>query len=187
MSLLKRLAYGRLTRRTSEAWRAEANRHVKVVCSDFLLEHQRKARTGIPTVESSAEALRPGTPIFATLLLIFFSMIGVDLSSAMSPDIRLMSLIPPGSEVIAGIRAPLVGGLPSNYLFITKDNRIDLADFIAMSGSDQSRIINQVIFTASSGQNGKPVNTASLSADTLINNSSFEPRAQTKPFVDIEA
>ena len=87
----------------------------------------------------------------ATLLLVFLSAIGVNLSSAVSPDIRLLSLIPPGSEVVAGIRSPLVEGLPSNYLFITKDDRVDLADFIAMTGSDQSRIINQVIFTASSG------------------------------------
>ena len=56
------------------------------------------------TVQSSAVALRPSTPIFAILLLVFFPPIGVNLSSAASPDIRLLPLIPPGSEVVAGIR-----------------------------------------------------------------------------------
>jgi len=138
--------------------RATANRQVKGAYSDLpFFEPQQDARTRIPTVESSAAALRPCTPIFATLLLVFFSVIGVDLSSAASPDIRLLPLIPPGSEVVAGIHAPRVEELPSNFLFITKNNRVDLDDFIAITGSDQSRVINEVIFTASSGQNGKPV------------------------------
>ncbi len=127
MSLLERLTDVPLTHRTSEAWRAAANLQVKGACSGFLFfEHQQDARTRIPTVESSAAALRPGTPIFATLLLVFFSAIGVNLSSAATPDIRLLPLILPGSEVVAGIRAPLVDGQPSNYLFITKDDRVDL-------------------------------------------------------------
>ena len=73
MSLLERSTYVPLTHRTSEAWRAEGNRQVKEACSDFLFfEHRQDARTRIPAVESSAGALRPGTPIFATILLVFF-------------------------------------------------------------------------------------------------------------------
>ncbi len=65
--------------------------------------------------------------------------------------------MPPGSEVFAGIRATSLHGQFGNYAFITNDNRIDLSDFIAITGSDESRIFNQVIFTASSGHDGKPV------------------------------
>jgi len=158
MSLLGGLAFVSFTHRASKAWRAAANRHVTEASFDFLfLEHQQEARTRIPDVASSAAALRPGTPIFATILLVFFLTIGVNLSSAVSPDIRLLALIPPGSEVVAEIRAPSINRHTSNYSFITSYNRVDLSDFVAITGSDQSRIFDQVIFTASSGHNGAPI------------------------------
>jgi|SRR5579859_3229462 len=48
-------------------------------------------------------------------------------------------------------------GQCENYAFITKHNRVDLADFIAITGSDESRTFDQVIFTAASGHNGRPI------------------------------
>ena len=75
----------------------------------------------------------------------------------MSPDIRLLALIPPGSEVVAGIRAPILHGQFAHFAFMTKANRIDLSDFIAITGSDESRIFNEVMFTASSSPSGKPI------------------------------
>jgi hypothetical protein len=120
-----------------------ANRHVKEASSDFLfLEHQQEARTRTPEIESSAAALRSGTPIFATILLVFFLAIGVSLSSAVSPDIRLLALIPPGSEVVAEIRAPSINRQTINYSFITSYNRVDLSDFVAITGSDESRLFD---------------------------------------------
>ena len=158
MPVLEVLAFFPLTPRTSNAWRAATNRHVKEAVADFLfLEYQREARTRTPEIESSAAALRPGTPVFATTLLVFFLAIGMNSSWAVSSDMGLLALIPPGSEVVAEIRATSINRQTSNYSFITSYNRIDLSDFVAIIGSDQSRLLDYVIFTASSGHNGAPI------------------------------
>ena len=159
MSLLKGSAFVPLLHRISSTLRAESNLHIKRACSDLLFfEDRQDTRTQTPEAgRSSAAALRPATPILTAVLLVFFSAIGVNRSSAVSLDMQLLALVPPGSEVVAGIRAPSLHGQFGNYAFITNDNRIDFADFVAITGSDESRIFNQVIYTASSGHDGKPV------------------------------
>jgi hypothetical protein len=74
-----------------------------------------------------------------------------------SPDFQLLVLVPPGSELVAGIRATSLHGHFGNFAFITNNNKIDLSDFVAITGSDESRIFDQVIYTASSGRDGKPI------------------------------
>lgn len=78
----------------------------------------------------------------------FISILAVAVSSALSPDRRLLALVPPGSQVVAGIAASHVGGQPDSFLLITHNNAVDLQDFFALTGSDASRSIHQVIFTA---------------------------------------
>ena len=43
------------------------------------------------------------------------------------------------------------GGQPSSFLLITHNNLMDLNDFMALSGADDSRVIEQVIMVASDG------------------------------------
>ena len=156
MSFIERSTYRPLTHWAFDVQRTDVNRRIKKACSDFLFfEHLENVPTWIPSAESFAASLRPGTTKFAILLLVFFLAIEVNLSSAVSPDTRLLALIPPKSEVVAGIRAASLHGRCGNYAFITNDNRVDLTDFIAITGSDESRIFDQVIFTASSGHDGK--------------------------------
>ena len=154
MSLLEGLAFVSFPHFTSKVRLAAANRYVKEAS---FPEHQEGARSRIPGVESYTTALRLGTPLFATMLMVLFLAVGVNLSSAVSPDPRLLALIPPGTEIVAEIRASSISRQTSNYSFITSYNKVDLSDFVAITGSDESRLFDRVIFTASSGHNGTPI------------------------------
>jgi hypothetical protein len=85
------------------------------------------------------------------LLHAIYAFFATTLVSALTPDGRLTPLIPPDSQMVAGMVAPSHGGLPDSFLIITDGNRIDLQDFFALSGVDTSRLIQQVIFAAGAG------------------------------------
>jgi hypothetical protein len=72
----------------------------------------------------------------------------VPISSAASRDLKLIALVPPGAQIVAGINASSQPGQPDNFLLITHDNTVDLQDFLALSGADGSRIIYEVVFVA---------------------------------------
>ena len=87
-----------------------------------------------------------------TLLVLLF--LRATESPALSPDTRLLPLVLPGTPLVAGMRAPLGQGQPDSFLLITHNNAVDLEDFFAITGSDPSRLIHQVIFTASADNSG---------------------------------
>jgi hypothetical protein len=66
-----------------------------------------------------------------------------------SPDMRLLSLVPPGSQIVAGMSAPSNESSPTNFFLMAPANRTDFADFAAIVDADPSRVIDQVIFTDS--------------------------------------
>jgi hypothetical protein len=70
--------------------------------------------------------------------------------TAASPDPKLISLVPTGAQLVAGISAPSFHGQPNNVVLVTGENKVDLADFFAITGSDSSRKIHQAIFVAMS-------------------------------------
>ena len=72
----------------------------------------------------------------------------VPISSAASRDLKLISLVPPGAQIVAGINASPQQGQPDNFVLITHDNIVDLQDLFALSGADGSRIFQQVVFVA---------------------------------------
>lgn len=84
---------------------------------------------------------------FTTVFLLFSS---VGLTSAVSPDPRLLPLIPVGAQIVAGMSAPTSPDQPGSFLLLTNNNLVDLKDFFALSGVDISRIIHQVIFVSGS-------------------------------------
>jgi hypothetical protein len=87
-------------------------------------------------------------------LLIVFPFLTVALASAVAPNPKLLSLVPPTARMVSGMNAPHSSGQPSSFLLITHSNLVDLNDFIAISGGDSSRVIEQVIVVASeSGAN----------------------------------
>jgi hypothetical protein len=72
-------------------------------------------------------------------------------ASAVTPNPKLVALVPPAARTVAGMIAPRGGREPSSFLLITHNNLLDLNDFIALSGADGSRFIEQIIMVASDG------------------------------------
>lgn len=68
--------------------------------------------------------------------------------SALSPDPRLLSLVPPDSQIVAGGTAPSRPGQGLHFLLIARANHIDFDDFVALVGTDPSHGIREVVFTA---------------------------------------
>jgi hypothetical protein len=90
-----------------------------------------------------------------TMLLLFVLFNAAVAASALPSDLRLIQMVPPGSQVIASMLRPTPEGQPSSFLLITIYNRIDLEDFDALTGADASHLIHQVVFVAAMGGDGK--------------------------------
>jgi hypothetical protein len=88
------------------------------------------------------------------LLIVLFGFFEVAPASAVTPNSRLLSLVPPAAAVVAGMHAPSSGSQPKDFLLITHNNSIDLDDFIALTGVDPSRVIEQVIMVAAEDGRG---------------------------------
>ena len=87
------------------------------------------------------------------IVLVLMALVeGVSL--AVPPDLRLLSLVPPDSEIVAGAAAPLHEHHRGNFLLFTRANTLDIEDFFALLGPDPSLEIDQVIFAASAGPGG---------------------------------
>jgi hypothetical protein len=87
-------------------------------------------------------------------LTAFFPFLAIAVTSAVTPDPRLLPLVPPGAPIVAGMNAPPPQGQPDSFVLVTHNNTADLADFFALSGADDSRIIHQVILVAAADSNG---------------------------------
>jgi hypothetical protein len=85
------------------------------------------------------------------VLVILFSSLTIALGSAVTPNPKLVALVPPTARMVAGMIAPQRGRVPTSFLLITHNNLLDLNDFIALSGADNSRVIEQIIMVASDG------------------------------------
>lgn len=79
-------------------------------------------------------------------ILIFSFVLGG--TAYASPDRRLISLVPEGAQLVTGISASSFQGQPNNFILITGRNRMDLNDFYALTGSDDTRQIHQALFVA---------------------------------------
>jgi hypothetical protein len=86
------------------------------------------------------------------LLIVLFGFFEVAPVSAVTPNSRLLSLVPPSAQVVAGMSASSTGGQPGSFLLITHNNSMDLDDFVALSGGDPTRVIEQVIMAAADGR-----------------------------------
>ena len=68
------------------------------------------------------------TELLVVVLLVFFKAASV---STVSPNPKLLSLVPPAARVIAGMKAPSSDVQPKSFMLVTPNNSIDLVDFIA--------------------------------------------------------
>jgi hypothetical protein len=67
------------------------------------------------------------------------------IASATPPDPRLLSLVPHDPQLLAGISS---SPGEAHFLLFTGNNQVDLQDFLALSGVDDARLIQQVILAA---------------------------------------
>src|SRR5579872_4458480 len=71
---------------------------------------------------------------------------------ALSPDLRLLQLVPPESQIVAGMIGPVKANQLSSFLLITRNNELDQEDFLALTGGDASRSIREVVYVAAAGR-----------------------------------
>ncbi|QNI31734.1 hypothetical protein H7849_22225 [Alloacidobacterium dinghuense] len=89
-------------------------------------------------------------------------------SFAVSTDRKLLSMIPPGAQSVAGITAPSSPGGHGNFVVLTHNSATDFNDFLALTGADSTRDIHQVVFVAIADKKGE------LSEHSLLANGHFD-------------
>jgi hypothetical protein len=87
--------------------------------------------------------------------MLFFAVISVEMLLAAPPDPKLLSLVPPGAQIVAGITNRPSPGKPGSLLLMTRNNVIDRSDFMSLAGVDGSMIIHQMIFAAGGSDTSK--------------------------------
>jgi hypothetical protein len=103
------------------------------------------------------------------LLMVLFAFFRVAPVPAVTPDPRLLSLVPPAVQVVAGMNAPSGGSQPKSFLLMTHNNSMDLDDLIALTGGDPTRVIQQVIMVAAEDGRG------GLTEHSLLAGGHFDP------------
>jgi len=83
-----------------------------------------------------------------TLAMLLFPVIAAGTLFAAPADPRLVSLVPPGTQLVAGVCNRTSAGRPESFLVMGRDNLADRRDFIALAGVDPSMVIRQMIFAA---------------------------------------
>jgi hypothetical protein len=71
-----------------------------------------------------------------TLAMLLFSLIVVEMLSGAPPDPRLLSLVPPGTQLVAGVSNRTPAGRPDSFLVLSRNNLVDRRDFISLAGVD---------------------------------------------------
>jgi len=93
-------------------------------------------------------------PYIKLFLIALISLFVLPLNSTTTQDQKLLSLVPPGAQVVAGMSATSRRDPPGNFLLVTHSNTVDLQDFFALIGVDSSHIIRQVVFVAIADDEG---------------------------------
>src|ERR1700722_15437769 len=89
-----------------------------------------------------------------TLAMLLFLLVSAAMTWA-SPDPRLLSLIPPGTQIVAGVSNPMLHGRTDGFLLMSNEDLVDHQDFISLAGVDDSLIIDQMLFVAGSSDTSK--------------------------------
>jgi hypothetical protein len=71
-----------------------------------------------------------------TLAMLLFSLIVVEMLSGAPPDPRLLSLVPPGTQLVAGVSNRTPAGRPDSFLVLSRNNLVDRRDLISLAGVD---------------------------------------------------
>jgi hypothetical protein len=117
-------------------------------------------------------------PGYKELPVLFFPLTLIGIAGAASPDPRLLSLVPPDAQLVAGISASSIQDQPDNFVLMTHNNRVDLQDFFALIGADSSRTIHQILLAAMANKEGQS------NEHSLLVSGHFDQRQVFKSAVD---
>jgi len=93
-----------------------------------------------------------------TLAMVLFLLVPAAMTWA-SPDPRLLSLVPPGTQIVAGVSNPMLHGRTGGFLLMSNEDVVDHHDFISIVGVDDSLIIDQMLFVAGGSDTSKSEST----------------------------
>ena len=85
-----------------------------------------------------------------SILLAFLACIAIPISPAATADYRLLSLVPPGAQAVARISSPSPSAIMGHYVLTPRKNGIDFNDFLALTGADNTLVVDQLIYVAAS-------------------------------------
>jgi hypothetical protein len=88
---------------------------------------------------------------YAVALMAGFAMHGF----ASPAQSKLLSLVPAGAEIVAGIEDPHNPNSHGRLLLTTHNNNVDFTDWVALTGVDPTRKVDEVIEVASSSIQGE--------------------------------
>src|ERR1700751_1303451 len=91
---------------------------------------------------------------FPGLWLFCLVLFAAPFCSALTADPKLLSLVPPAAEIVAGIDSAPPPNQPGSFVLITHNNTIDLNDFFALTGVDSTRVVRHAIFVAATNEGG---------------------------------
>jgi hypothetical protein len=94
-------------------------------------------------------------PYIELFRMALISLFVLPLNSATTMDQKLLSLVPPGAQVVAGMSATSRRDTPGSFLLVTHSNTVDLQDFFALIGADGSHIVRQIVFVAIADNEGR--------------------------------
>lgn len=110
------------------------------------------------------------SPLVSGLVALCLSAVAAS-AVALTPDGRLLRMVPAGAPVVAGFRAPSEERSAKYYMLITRWNRLDLDDFKALTGADPTRKIHEGIFVSGA------VDERDWAPHTLLVQGIFDPQA----------
>ena len=93
--------------------------------------------------------------IYRLLLMLVSSAVFASSLSASPLNSKLLSLVPPGAEIVAGFENQPRGHKPGRLILATRNDRLDLDDWQALAGVDSKRVIDEVIEVAASSSTGR--------------------------------
>ena len=88
------------------------------------------------------------------LAMLLFLLVPAAMTWA-SPDPRLLSLVPPGTQIVAGMSNPMLHGRTDGFVLMSNEDVVDHRDFISLVGVDDSLIIDQMLFVAGGSDTSK--------------------------------
>jgi hypothetical protein len=110
------------------------------------------------TSSSVVEADAGGFFLERAVFLFSFLLISARVALGFSTDADLLQLVPPQSRLVAGMSSAAGQGTMGSFLVVTRENKTDLKDFLALTGGDASRRLHGLVFVTGvndgTGENG---------------------------------